>query len=124
MSEQAPKAPTSLLQMIIWLTITIPKEGRVVHLYLNPPFIDISVDTHVRRVFGRTGLVESSDLGPEHNHRVVYKARELHPKYPAVLDTAAWSIGINYCHAKDPNCKGCPLKSLCTHSRTRDIANN
>ena len=100
---------------------------KILDRYFNFPgkqFIDISVDTHVRRVFGRTGLVENSDLGPEHNHRVVYKARELHSKYPAVLDTAAWSIGINYCHPKTPNCKSCPLKSLCAHSRTRGITNN
>ena len=75
--------------------------------------IDIAVDVHVGRVFHRTGLVGSSPSDSGFAQRIIDKARELHPDYPAEFDTPAWRIGMDYCHAKKPNCNHCPLDSLC-----------
>ena len=75
--------------------------------------VDIAVDVHVRRVFVRTGLVEGSPLDSSFVQRIIDKARELHPDYPAGFDTPAWVIGIDHCHAKKPDCNHCPLDSLC-----------
>jgi len=75
--------------------------------------IDISVDVHVRRVFGRTGLVEGSSSAPGYDQRIIDKAYELNPDYPAALDTPVWHVGRKYCRAKKPLCNACPLDSLC-----------
>ena len=76
-------------------------------------FIDIAVDVHVERVFHRTGLVGGSPSNSGFAQRIIDKARELHPVYPAKLDTPAWRIGMDYCHAEKPDCNHCPLDSLC-----------
>jgi len=76
-------------------------------------FIDIAVDVHVGRVFCRTGLVGGSPSDSSFAQRIIDKARELHPDYPAKFDTPAWRIGMDYCHAKKPDCNRCPLDSHC-----------
>ena len=76
-------------------------------------FIDIAVDVHVGRVFRRTGLVGGSPSDASLAQRIIDKARELNSVYPAEFDTPAWRIGIDYCHAKKPDCNQCPLDSHC-----------
>lgn len=71
--------------------------------------IDISPDVHIQRVMERTGLVEkNADLDS-----VIYKARELSPEFPGILDISCWEIGRNWCRPKNPNCRECPVNSEC-----------
>lgn len=71
--------------------------------------IDISPDVHVRRVMSRLGLV-----GPKADAtEVVYRARSLHPEFPAVLDMAAFSIGRSWCRSRKPLCEDCYMARLC-----------
>jgi hypothetical protein len=71
--------------------------------------IDVSVDVHVRRVFGRLGL-SGLDPSPE---EIVYKARALNPEYPGIFDYPCWEIGRNWCYAKNPACHVCPMNAVC-----------
>ncbi len=72
--------------------------------------IDISPDTHVMRVFKRTGLVRPN----EKKEAMMYKAREISPGYPGILDFPMFEIGRNVCFAKKiPNCTNCILNEFC-----------
>ena len=71
--------------------------------------IDISADTHVKRVFTRLGLVPKS-APAEH---FVFKARALHPEFPGVLNLPGWEIGSNWCKQRVPLCQGCYMNDLC-----------
>lgn len=71
--------------------------------------IDISTDTHVMRVMRRTGLV---DLDANRNC-VIYKARELNPDYPGIIDYACWEIGTNWCKPGNPDCANCRIREVC-----------
>lgn len=72
--------------------------------------IDISSDTHVRRVFKRTGLVSPNPS----NEEVIYRAKELYPSYPGILDIGAFEVGRQYCFArKKPDCDSCYLGEYC-----------
>jgi endonuclease-3 len=72
--------------------------------------IDISPDTHVMRVFIRTGLVSSD----EPKEAMIYKAREISPDYPGIIDYPMFEIGRSFCHARTrPNCKECYLNAYC-----------
>jgi endonuclease-3 len=71
--------------------------------------IDVSVDIHVRRVFGRLGLTAFEASLEE----IVYKARALSPEYPGIFDYPCWEIGRNWCHAKNPACHVCPMNAVC-----------
>lgn len=75
--------------------------------------IDISPDAHVRRIFHRLGLIPNeNDLG-----MTIYKARELYPCYPGIIDVACWEIGRKWCHPKNPDCESCPMSRCClTHA--------
>ena len=51
--------------------------------------IDISPDVHILRVMRRTGLVDNNaDLDS-----IIYKARELNPEFPGIIDFSCWEIG-------------------------------
>lgn len=71
--------------------------------------IDISPDVHILRVLRRTGLV------PKNAERdaSIYKARELNPVFPGIIDFSCWEIGSNYCKPNKPLCKQCPIESEC-----------
>lgn len=74
--------------------------------------IDISPDAHVRRIFHRLGLIPRED----NLEMTIYKARELYPCYPGIIDVACWEIGREYCRPKNPDCESCPMSSCCpTH---------
>lgn len=71
--------------------------------------IDISPDVHIFRVLSRCGIVKpnsSSDL-------VIYKAREINPEFPGIIDFSCWEIGRTWCKPDSPNCKDCILSTSC-----------
>jgi uncharacterized HhH-GPD family protein len=69
---------------------------------------DVAYDVHVRRVFLRTGLAETDDVG-----EMVADARTLNPARPGSLDLPAWDIGRRWCHPVDPSCGECALSDVC-----------
>jgi len=71
--------------------------------------IDISPDVHVDRVLKRSGLV-SKDSSRE---ALIYKARELNPEFPGIIDFSCWEIGRQYCRPQNPLCGQCPIRSEC-----------
>ena len=71
--------------------------------------IDISADRQVQRVFARLGLAREN-ASPE---EVVYRAREMNPEYPGLIDFAVWELGRETCRPKQPVCDKCFLGSLC-----------
>ena len=74
--------------------------------------IDISPDIQVKRIFHRLGLVPNEAK----TEMVIYKARELNPEFPGVIDLACWEIGRKWCHPNNPNCGECPLSGCCRFS--------
>ena len=71
--------------------------------------VDVSPDTHLRRVFARLGL-SREDASPE---ELIYRARALHPEFPGLMDFPAWDIGKSWCKAGKPLCGQCYMKELC-----------
>lgn len=71
--------------------------------------IDISPDIHVLRVMRRTGLV---NLEADFNS-VIYKARELNPEFPGIIDFSCWEIGRTWCKPNHPNCIECIIHTDC-----------
>ena len=76
--------------------------------------IDISPDRHVRRVMIRLGLVSES---PSVN-QIVFKVKEIYPKFPGLLDLPFYDVGKKYCHARRPQCQDCPLSICCNYKKT------
>ena len=77
--------------------------------------IDISPDVHIRRVLYRLGFVEK-EASPD---MVIYKARELNPKFPGLIDSVCWEIGRNYCRPKirDCKCEDCDMDEVCPKNK-------
>lgn len=71
--------------------------------------IDISPDTHVRRVMHRMGYISD----PSDTNMVIYKAREIYPPFPGIIDFSCWEIGREFCHPTKPNCSSCPVNTEC-----------
>ena len=71
--------------------------------------IDISVDAHVRRVMRRLGLVRMHCSDEE----IIYRARELNPKFPGVIDFGLWKLGRGACRPSSPGCEACRVEHLC-----------
>ena len=78
--------------------------------------IDISPDVHVRRVMGRLYQIDknATDL-------IIYKARELNPDYPGIIDLSCWEIGRDFCKPTNPNCKDCIVRDEC---KSKDETNS
>jgi endonuclease III len=71
--------------------------------------IDISVDTHVRRVFYRLGLIpEKASV-----EQLIFRARELFPEFPGLLDSPCWEIGRKWCKPRNPECMNCYMNEIC-----------
>lgn len=71
--------------------------------------IDISPDVHILKVMRRTGLVDrEADLDS-----VIYKARELYPPFPGIIDFSCWEIGRTWCRKNNPNCNECIIRTDC-----------
>ena len=90
---------------------------------LTRPLPDIAVDTHVRRVFERLGLLrplEHSRLRSteeKQKSRVQLRARELSPGWPGELDWPTWYIGRKWCHARRKReCGACCMGAICPSS--------
>jgi endonuclease III len=71
--------------------------------------IDISPDVHIFRVLSRCGLVEPNAS----IESIIYKAREINPEFPGIIDFSCWEIGRSWCKPESPNCKDCILSSQC-----------
>ena len=71
--------------------------------------IDVSPDVHIKRVMKRTGLVPAY----AETDSIVYKARELYPEFPGIIDNSCWEIGREYCKANNPDCEKCPINDVC-----------
>src|SRR5262249_52241750 len=81
-------------------------------LHGDPHSIDISADTHVRRVFGRLALCPP-DASVE---QVVYRARALYPEFPSIMDAPCWHIGKEFCLINRPKCDACHMNDVCPHA--------
>jgi uncharacterized HhH-GPD family protein len=68
----------------------------------------VAYDVHVRRVFLRSGLVESDT--PD---AVGTAARTACPDAPGTLDLPAWLVGRQWCRPNEPRCEECRLLSAC-----------
>lgn len=71
--------------------------------------IDISADSHVKRVFARLGFCPKEPTVEQ----VVYKARALYPEFPGILDMSCWKIGKTWCHPGKPDCGNCFMNDIC-----------
>lgn len=71
--------------------------------------IDISPDVHIVRVMKRMGLVNQDAS----NEIIIYKAREINPEFPGIIDFSCWEIGRNWCTPKNPDCLNCVLRTEC-----------
>lgn len=72
--------------------------------------VDISADSHVRRVFGRLGLcAPDAEVG-----QIIYKARALYPEFPGIMDLPSWEIGRRWCEPRVPKCHECYMSDLCS----------
>jgi len=72
--------------------------------------IDISPDVHIRRVLSRCGFIDSSATVDS----IIYKAREIYPEFPGIIDFSCWEIGRTWCRPNSPNCKDCILSAACS----------
>lgn len=71
--------------------------------------IDISTDVHINRVMRRMGFVPKN----ANNTMIVYKARELNPEFPGIIDFSCWEIGRIYCRPRNPKCEKCIVREEC-----------
>jgi len=71
--------------------------------------IDISPDVHIDRVLKRAGLVNKDASREE----IIYKAREMNPDFPGIIDFSCWEIGRQFCRSQNPLCEQCPINSQC-----------
>jgi len=71
--------------------------------------IDISPDTHIMRVMRRMGYVSQKTT----REMVIYKARELYPKFPGIIDFSCWEIGTKWCKPNEPKCDECIVNKVC-----------
>lgn len=69
----------------------------------------VAYDVHVRRVFLRSGLVESDS--PEAMEAAAAAAC---PSSPGTLDLPAWLIGRQTCRPRAPLCDECRLGAVCS----------
>lgn len=72
--------------------------------------IDISHDVYVKRVMMRMGFVPHNAS----NEMILYKARELNPEFPGIIDFSCWEIGRNWCRPLNPLCEDCIIKEDCS----------
>lgn len=71
--------------------------------------IDISPDVHIIRVMKRMGFVPDG----ANNDMIIYKARELNPEFPGIIDFSCWEIGRKWCKPKKPLCNECIVNNEC-----------
>lgn len=71
--------------------------------------LDITPEHYIRRVFMRAGFIGRNASDEE----LIYCARELHLRYPAIFDKACEEIADTVCTQEDPICQKCPLEASC-----------
>jgi len=90
-----------------------PKTADVVLLFSseNPT---IPVDTHVNRTAKRLGLVPANG-----DYETVRKSLQslYNPKHYLAIHVLLILLGRNYCKARNPLCKQCPVGALCPSRR-------
>lgn len=74
----------------------------------------VIVDTHLKRVSERLGLIKNSDAD-----KIEYELKELIPeKEQFNFSMRVGEHGRQVCKAKKPDCKNCKLKELCEFYKT------
>lgn len=71
-------------------------------------YLSVKPDVHVRRVLFRIGISDR-----ETSASVVSAVDDLNLLSQADIDWAVWTIGREHCHAREPDCSGCPLDRVC-----------
>lgn len=71
--------------------------------------IDISPDVHIKRIMQRMGYVP----GNASDDMIIYKAREIYPEFPGMIDFSCWEIGRTWCKPKNPLCSECSVNEDC-----------
>ncbi len=71
--------------------------------------LDITPEYYIRRVFMRAGFIGRNASDEE----LIYCARELHLRYPAIFDKPCEEIADTVCRQEDPECEKCPLEASC-----------
>lgn len=71
--------------------------------------LDITPEFYIRRVFKRAGFIGRNASDEE----LIYCARELHLKYPAIFDKPCEDIATTVCMLENPVCQKCPLENSC-----------
>lgn len=96
---------------------------------LPAPRPDIAVDTHVRRVWKRLGLLSGLERNQlqsttqKQYYSVQLRARELNPDWPGELDWPTWLIGRTWCHAnRAPACGECYMRSICPSAGAESLS--
>ncbi|MGE9986573.1 hypothetical protein [Desulfovibrio sp. SGI.169] len=89
--------------------------------------VDVSPDVHVRRTMTRLGLIPKNiklsngkDDINKINELIIYKAREIHPSYPGIIDYSLWNIGRDLCHPNNPDCAKCELSMYCLYHKNNN----
>jgi len=70
--------------------------------------IDVSPDVQVCRILYRLGLTDNTS-----RDAVIYKAKEINPSFPGLIDLVCWRYGRDFCHPTNPECTNCPLNDVC-----------
>ena len=87
-----------------------PKTADVILLFCSEK-PTIPVDTHVNRVAKRLGLVPEN--GEYENIRKCLQSL-YNPKDYLAVHVLLISLGREYCRARNPSCKQCPVNTLCS----------
>lgn len=78
------------------------------------------VDTHVRRVLARSGLISSlKELDPAIGHRAFQQEAErcIPPSCRRALHAGLVALGQSHCKPQRPKCSCCPIRKVCKHYR-------
>lgn len=70
--------------------------------------MNVKPDTHVVRVFHRLGFIPEPTC-----ENALESAKNLNPKFPGALDSAAWIIGKRWCNPTSPSCSNCSMEDIC-----------
>jgi endonuclease-3 len=74
----------------------------------DPENMDIKPDVHTKRVLYRleASVAETEEAALE-------ATRRMNPAFPGKVDGALWEIGRRWCRPTNPDCKNCPVKTVC-----------
>lgn len=84
--------------------------------YTDYSALDASPDVHVCKVLYRLGQLDQTD----DVDAVIYRAREINPNYPGIIDKCCWNVGRDFCHPTNPECDECPLNQICYSNQTKN----